>query len=428
MVCQGTLQVGDNDLFLMRKINFPHHSCGKSYFFRSVVAEKRNIWQFIAVYIQRIIPLEKELETASVLFLGPRRCGKSSYIRHQAPPHRAYDLLKADVFNRLAARPSLIRESLTDADRLIVIDEIQRLPALMNEVHVMIEESGIRFLLTGSSSVKLKRTHSSLLAGRARPRILGGFVHAEIPHIDLTRRLRYGTLPPVILSDTPEDELDAYAGLYLQEEIRAEALSRNIESFSRFLQQAALWNTEIVNFESVARDAQVPARTIREYYHLLEETLLGTLLTPLQTTGKRKSVTRAKFYFFDIGVVHSLTGDYALTEGTPAFGKAFEHFVWRELDAYRRYFSPRTQLHYWRDIHHAEVDFIWNHTVAIEVKSTSLVHSADIKGLRAIDEQHDYPILRKMVVCREPEFRRMGDVEIVPWQMFVEELWQHRLT
>jgi predicted AAA+ superfamily ATPase len=379
------------------------------------------------MFIRRIIPLEKELETASVLLLGPRRCGKSSYIRHQAPPHRAYDLLKADVFNRLSARPSLIRESLSDADRLIVIDEIQRLPSLMNEVHVMIEEHSVQFLLTGSSSVKLKRTHTSLLAGRARPRTLHGFVHPEIPTVDLDRRLRYGTLPPAILSTTPEDELDAYAGMYLQEEIRADALSRNIEGFSRFLQQAALWNTEIVNFEAVARDAQVPARTIREYYHLLEDTLLGTLLMPLQTTGRRKAVTRAKFYFFDIGVVHSLVGDYTLAAGTRSYGKAFEHFVWRELDACRRYFSPRTTLHYWRDIHHAEVDFIWNQSVAIEVKATGLVHVSDLKGLRAIDEQHDHPIARKIVVCREPEFRRVKDVEIMPWQMFVEELWQQRL-
>ena len=186
------------------------------------------------MYIERIIPIVKELQKSSVLLLGPRRTGKS------APPHRIYDLLKSDVFLRLSQRPSLIRESLTPNDSLIVIDEIQKLPVLMDEVHVMIEEKGVRFLLTGSSARKLKRTHTSLMAGRARTRLLAPFVSAELPTLDLDRALTYGMLPPVQLSDEPLEELGSYVGTYLREEIQAEALSRNIEGFSRFLARAAL--------------------------------------------------------------------------------------------------------------------------------------------------------------------------------------------
>lgn len=379
------------------------------------------------MYIQRTIPLNDQLEHHSVLLLGPRRTGKSFYIRHQAPPHRVYNLLKSDVFMRLSHRPASIRESLGPEDRLIVIDEIQKLPVLMDEVHVMIEEAGIRFLLTGSSSRKLKRSHTSLMAGRARTRRLLPFVSAELERFDLQRALRFGTLPPVYLATEPVEELDAYVGTYLREEVQAEALSRKIENFSRFLLQAALRSGELLNFEAVGRDAQVPARTIREYYAVLEDTLLGGMLTPLQTTGRRKAVSRGKFYLFDIGVVHAMTGEYEVQSHTAAWGKAFEHLVWQELFAYQQYFANRQALNFWRDIHGAEVDFVLGQRVAIEVKATGLVHDRQLKGLHAITEQRDFPIQRRIVVCQEPEPRRVAGIEILPWQEFFQRLWSHQL-
>lgn len=376
------------------------------------------------MYVKRIIPLEEELKKSSVLLLGPRRTGKSAFIRNQAPPHRVYDLLKADVFQRLSHRPSLIRESLTPDDRLVVIDEIQKLPSLMDEVHAMIEEHGVRFLLTGSSARKLKRTHTSLMAGRARTRLLAPFVSAELPALDLDRALAFGMLPPVHLSDEPEEELSSYVGTYLQEEIRAEALARNIEGFSRFLLRAAQWSGEVVNFEGVAGDSQVPARTVREYYALLEDTLLGTMLEPLRTTGRRKAISRGKFYFFDVGVVHALTGERPPAPGTPAFGRAFEHLVWQELNACRNYFARGRSIHFWRDTGGAEVDFVLDGKVAVEVKSSELVHDRDLKGLRAIAEQRDFPMERRVVVSREPGPRRVGDIEILPYALFLEQLWR----
>jgi predicted AAA+ superfamily ATPase len=375
------------------------------------------------MYLERLIPIAEELRTASVLLLGPRRTGKSAYIRHQAPPHRVYDLLKADVFLRLSQRPSLIRESLTPDDGLIVIDEIQKLPSLMDEVHVMIEERGVRFLLTGSSARKLKRGHTSLMAGRARTRLISPFVSRELPGFDLHRALEFGMLPPVTLSPEPLEELDSYVGTYLREEIQAEALSRNIEGFSRFLSRAAQWSGELLNFEGIGRDSQVPARTVREYYSLLEDTLVGTMLEPLQTTGRRKAVSRGKFYLFDIGVVRTLCGERGLGPDGPAFGRAFEHFVWQELRAYRDCFARDQAIHFWRDVGGAEVDFVLGASVAVEVKSSALVHERDLRGLRAITEQDDFPIERRIVVSREPEPRRVEGIEILPWGLFLDQLW-----
>ncbi len=379
------------------------------------------------MHIDRIIPLERDLETRSVLLLGPRRTGKTWWVQHQAPTHRAYDLLKSDVFQRLSARPSLIRESLGAGDRLIVIDEIQKLPVLMDEVHVMIEETGTCFLLTGSSSRKLERSHTSLMGGRARTRLLCPLVSAELEAWDLQRAIQYGMLPPVYLSDDPLGDLDSYVGTYLREEIMAEALSRKIENFSRFLHHAAHASGEIVNFESVGRDAQVPARTIREYYSVLLDTLMGAMLEPLQTTGKRKAVSKGKFYFFDIGVVHSLTGELSVPPHTAGYGKAFEHLIWQELNAYQKYFARRSRINFFRDIHGAEVDFVLDERIAVEVKSAQIVHDKHLRGLEAILEQSDFPIERRIVVCQEPQRRKVAGIEMIPYGEFLEELWSGTL-
>jgi uncharacterized protein len=375
------------------------------------------------MYRKRVIPLLELLNKRSVLLLGPRRTGKSAFIREELPQAKVYNLLAADVFLRLSQRPQLIREALRPGGPLVVIDEIQKLPSLLDEVHLMIEETGQRFLLTGSSARKLRRQQGSLLAGRLRAARLHPFVSAEVPDFDLERVLTFGMMPPIFLSDEPGADLESYVGEYLQEEIRAEALARNIEGFSRFLRQAALANTELLNFESVARDAQVPARTIREYYSVLEDTLLGSTLEPLQAGG-RKPVAKAKFYFFDIGVVHAVQGVRAVPEGTDLWGRAFETLVFTELSAYASYFGSRADLKFWRTQTHDEVDFVWR-DVAIEVKSSRQIHSKDLKGLRALSE--DQSMRRRLLVCREPERRKLDKIEIIPFREFFEELWAGEL-
>lgn len=378
------------------------------------------------MYIKRVLPLQKELDRKSVILLGPRRTGKSSLIKNEIRADKIYNLLESDTFQRLSARPSSIREALTDRDKLIVIDEIQKLPILMDEVHLMIEDYRKKFLLTGSSLRKLKRTYTSLMAGRAKSLYLHPFVSAELKTFDLDKILNFGLLPPVTLGETPLDELKTYSNDYLREEIKAEALSRNIENFSRFLNVAALSNAEIINFESIARDAGIPPRTIREYYALLEDTLLGAMLAPLKTAGKRKAISRGKFYFFDVGVVHSLTHEVSIAEDTVAYGKAFEQFIYQEIKAYIDYSRQDAVLNFWRTQEGDEVDFVVNGNIAIEVKSSRQVHENHLKGLFRLEDEQK--MKRSMIVSRDKEKRIVGKkIEIYPYRQFLDELWGHEI-
>ncbi|MBM4346419.1 MAG: ATP-binding protein [Deltaproteobacteria bacterium] len=356
--------------------------------------------------------LHQHLQRKSVFLLGPRRTGKSFLLRHQCRADRAYDLLQSDVYQRLAARPWLLREDLGPNDRLVVVDEIQKIPALLDEVHGLIESRDIRFVLSGSSARKLRRAQVPTLAGRARLLAMFPLVRAEIAEFDLDRALRFGLLPPVWLADDPWDELKSYAGEYLHEEIRAEALARRIEGFARFLRSAALTHGELVNFESVGRDSGVPARTVREYYQVLVDTLLGDLVEPWQVPV-RKAVSHGKFYFFDNGVVHALLGARDLPEGTVAYGTAFEAWVHHELRAWLARSGSDLPLRFWRTADGAEVDFVLGDgSVAIEVKATKAAETRDARGLRALAEAT--PLGRQVLVSRDPSRRRIGPVEVWP--------------
>lgn len=374
-------------------------------------------------YVFRVIPIEAELKKKSVLLLGPRRTGKSALIRNQVESKTVYNLLESDTFQKLSARPGLIRESIVAAHQLIVIDEIQKLPTLMDEVHLMIEEYGTRFFLTGSSARKLRRSHTSLMAGRAKTLRLLAFCSREIPEYDLDKRLLYGSLPPVVLSDDPWDEISTYTGDYLREEVQAEALSRNIEGFSRFLLQAAIANGQILNFESIGSDAQVPARTIREYYSILTDTLIGSLVEPLppKKAKSRKAVTKAKFYFFDTGVPHAITGTRMLPKASDLYGRSFEHFIFQELLTYQQYFKAGEPINFWANHGGGEVDFVLSKEIAIEVKATELVQEKHLKNLIAISE--DYPIKRRIVVSRDSNKRMVSGIQIVPYREFLRLLW-----
>lgn len=357
----------------------------------------------------------------SILMLGPRRTGKSFFLTRQLLPDVYYNLLEADTFRKLSASPELIRQSLRATDRLIAIDEIQKLPILMDEVHSMIENNNVHFILTGSSARKLSRNYTSLMAGRARKIIFHPLSHIELGEYDLNKRLLYGSLPPVVTSDEPLAELRDYTGLYLRDEIQAEAYVRKIENFSRFLDFAAISSGHILNYEKIGRDAQVPARTIREYYSLLEDTLMGKTLSPLQKKGKRKAVASSKFYFFDTGVLNALLGRRELAEKGEEFGHLFEHFIFNELDCYRDYSDGDLDISYWRLEENCEVDFIINGEIAIEVKSTLNVQSEHLKGLQNFSEE--FKPKRKILVSRDPLRRRIGEVELIPWKEFLDELW-----
>jgi predicted AAA+ superfamily ATPase len=372
-------------------------------------------------YIERIIDLPARLAKKSHFLLGPRQTGKSFLIAHTLPGVPLYDLLDSATYFSLSHDPTRLAQELTAQDRLVVIDEIQRLPELLNEVHRLIETRRIRFLLTGSSARKLRRSGVNLLGGRARALSLHPLTRRELgTHFDLPRAITRGLLPSMYFSDDPRADLQAYTGSYLQQEIVAEGATRNIPAFSRFLRIAALCNGTIVNFTNVANDAQVARTTVYEYFEILKDTLLLHELPAWRHTQKRKPLSSSKYYFFDVGIVAALQGR-EFRPGTPEFGEAFETYLMHELLCYRDYVSGDT-LHYWRSTSGFEVDFILGDHTAVEVKAKANVSLTDIKSLRALAEEQQFK--RYLCVSLEPRTRTLAGVTIVPFQEFLETLWE----
>lgn len=376
----------------------------------------------------RILDLTTEVARKSIFLFGPRQTGKTFLLKQTFPSSPFYNLLLSDVFFRLSQRPALMREELlaSPPTEPIIIDEIQKLPILLDEVQHLIEEKKFRFILTGSSARKLKRGGANLLGGRARTKHLFPLVTREIPHYDLIRILNYGSIPSIYDGEEPKQDLMDYLGNYLKEEIVAEGLVRKIESFSSFLQTAALSNGELLNFSNIASDAGVPARTVAEYYKILEDTLLGHILLPYQKTIKRKATSMAKFYFFDVGVCNLLCGRSNILPKTELFGKALEHFIFTELKAYTSYTKDERPLTYWHTHSGYEVDFLLGDEVAIEVKGTHLVTEKHLKGIHALMEEKS--IKMPIIVSLDPEERKLGDIRILPVAKFLEKLWNKELV
>jgi predicted AAA+ superfamily ATPase len=362
------------------------------------------------------------------LFLfGPRQTGKSTLLRQRFPNARYVDLLEANTFRELSAYPESLRQSLTPADRLVIIDEVQKLPALLDEVQALIDRNkSLRFILTGSSARKLKRGQANLLAGRAWFARLHPLVSREVGGERLTRRVNVGSLPAVFDSPHPRGDLQACVGGYLQEEIRAEGLVRSIESFSRFLEVAALTNTHVLNYASVSNDTGIPARTVREHYQILEDTLVGFQLPPFRGTRKRKPVATAKFYFFDVGVANVLMRRGDIRPGSELYGAALEHLVFLELRAFLDYRRIERELTFWRTHAGHEVDFLVGSDIGIEVKAGRRVAPSDQKGLLALAEETR--LRKKIIVSSEPRERTTeAGVTILPVHTFFEQLWDGRL-
>ena len=373
-----------------------------------------------ASYVPRALDLPELLKRRSHFLLGPRQTGKTFLVRHSLPEARVYDLLDSSVYLALSRNPGRLAEELTPRDRIVVIDEVQRLPELLNEVHRLMEERGTRFLLTGSSARKLRRGGLNLLGGRARTKYLHPLVSAELgERFDLGRALARGTLPSIYLSDDPRADLEAYAGSYLQQEIVAAAATRNVPAFSRFLRVAALCNGTIVNFTNVASDAQVARTTVYEYFAILGDTLLIHELPAWRKSRKRKPLASSKYYFFDVGVVAALQGR-EFRPGTPEYGEALETYVMHELVSYRDYVSGEP-LAYWRSTSGFEVDFIIGGHTAVEVKAKGNLSAADLKSLRALAEEKQ--LKRYLCVSLEPTARRLGEITALPVRAFFEALW-----
>lgn len=377
--------------------------------------------------IPRLLELSKMLARKSGFLFGPRQTGKSWLVRHALRDARVYNLLDHATYVDLSRNPARIEQEWLagSPDRVVVIDEVQRLPLLLNEVHRLIEQHGIRFLLTGSSARKLRTGGSNLLGGRARIHHLHPFVAAELGgKFDMMRAVNHGLLPPLYFSDEPEEDLAAYAGVYLREEVAAEALTRNVPAFSRFLQVAALCNGQMLNYARVANDAQVPRSTVAEYFGILQDTLVGHEVPAWQQSVKRKAIATSKFYLFDCGVARHLQGRAEIRAGTPEFGQALETLLFHELRAYCDY-RRAGEIAYWRSASGFEVDFIVADQLAVEVKATGRLALADLRGLRALREEGKL----KSYVCvtLDPEPRVVDGISILPLRLFLERLWSGEL-
>jgi predicted AAA+ superfamily ATPase len=377
------------------------------------------------VYIERILDLPSLLQKKSHFLFGPRQTGKTSLIRHSLKGVRSYDLLDTSVYLTLSQNPGRIGQELDPRDKIVVIDEIQRLPVLLNEVHRLIEERGIRFLLTGSSARKLRRGGVNLLGGRARTKFIHPLIYRELGNqFDLLKAIARGLLPSVYLSHDPSADLQAYTGSYLQQEIVAEGITRNVPAFSRFLKVAALCNGTLVNFTNVSNDAQVPRTTVYEYFEILKDTLLLYELPAWRKSKKRKPLASSKYYFFDVGVVATLQGRQ-FRPGTPEFGEAFETYLMHELVSYRDYFSGEP-LSYWRSTSGFEVDFILGDHTGVEVKAKENLSARDLKPLRALAEEKK--MKRYLCVSLEPRRRNLENVTILPFREFLEALWSREYS
>lgn len=370
--------------------------------------------------VRRAADLATWMARKSHFLLGPRQTGKSHLIRQALPKAKVFDLLDSSVYLSLSQNPGRLAEEITAADRVVVIDEVQRLPELLNEVHRLIETRGTRFLLTGSSARRLRAKGVNLLGGRARMRHLHPLTRHELgARFDLDRALARGLLPSIYLSDDPAADLSAYAGTYLQQEVVAEGATRNVPAFSRFLRVAALANATLVNFTNIASDAQVPRTTVYEYFEILKDTLILNEVPAWAASRQRKPIVSSKYYFFDVGVVGALQGGAAATQALGQ-GLAFETYLLQELKTYSDYVSG-DPVSFWRSTSGYEVDFLIGDHTAVEVKAKTAVGPHDLRSLRALGDEGHFKHL--LCVSLETRRRQVGSITLLPYGQFLDRLW-----
>lgn len=375
----------------------------------------------------RILDLNSE-NNDSIFLWGARQVGKTTLLDMKFSKCRRYDLLRAKDFARLLRHPELLSEELEDfgPNDTVIIDEIQKVPQLLDEVHSLIQRKGIRFILSGSSPRKLKRYGANLLGGRANKMQLFPFVSAEIPDFDIIRAVNNGMIPRHYMVGNPWERFQAYISVYLNEEIREEAISRNLQSFSHFMEVAAQCDGEMVVYKNIAQDCGIDQRTVKSYFEVLEDTLLGFFVPAYTASKKRRAILSPKFYYYDVGIVNYLLGRRNMQPGTEIFGHSFEHFIIQELVAWIGYHKSTEKLSYWRTASGYEVDaVVGDARVAIETKSCSEVMSRHLKGLKAFSE--DFPECRLIVVSFDQYRRKTNGVEIIPILEFLSDLWDDKI-
>lgn len=373
---------------------------------------------------KRALNLKELLEKSNFFLFGPRATGKSSLIRSQLKSVSVFDLLDADIYEEFLRRPKALGEKIKPNDKIIVIDEIQKLPMLLDEVHRLIETRKIKFLLTGSSVRKLKKAGANMLGGRAREAQLFPLTYHELTDFNLLKYLNYGGLPLVWNSTEPIEDLEAYGRIYLAEEIKAEAAVRNYERFVRFIETMALSNGQELNYQSLSNDSGVPARTIENHIEILKDTLIGFELLPYQKTMNRKASTKSKFYFFDCGVSNYFARKLPIAENSSDLGINFEQFMIQEIRAYMSYRRIKKPISYWRSKGY-EVDLIIGDDIALEFKLGRFFKPVFAKGLLALKDEK---IIKKYIVVGQ--FAKEGtlsDIDYLNYENFLKKLWTGKI-
>ncbi len=383
-------------------------------------------------YVKRYVDLDRTLERKSVFLIGPRMCGKSMFVKNEVrKPVLYWDLLSNSLYYRIIRNPALLEETLRAeglTEGLVVIDEIQRSPALLYTVHQFIENTDLTFLMTGSSVRKIKTGGVNLLGGRALAKKLHPLCYPEIKDrsdYSLERIFKTGLLPSMYLNEEGADEaLDAYNGLYLEMEIQLENEVNDLPGFISFLEKAALSNAQQINFSSFASEVGVSRQAIKTWYKILLDTLMVRQIRPYGKTKKRKETSFSRFYFFDTGVLRSIARMNVPTETMSEYGTLFETYIAMELTAYIDYSGhSEADLTYYRTSDgKREVDFIIKDEVAIDVKCAKSITDKHLKNLRELKEEGIFS--KYIVVSREESARMLDDgILILPWKTFLERLW-----
>jgi predicted AAA+ superfamily ATPase len=372
---------------------------------------------------KRFFDIEKNLDEAMFLF-GARQTGKSTLLKDRFKYAIYYDLLIPNVRKALKTNPEAFREALMNkpAGTLVIVDEIQKVPDLLDEVHWLMVNKGLFFILSGSSARKLKRSGANTLGGRAIPETLYPLVWPEVTDFQIDRAVQNGMIPRHYMVENATRRLEGYVKVYLDEEIREEGEIRELDAFERFMEVAAISDGEMLNYSNIASDCGVSAKTVKSYFQILYDTLIGYEIPAYRNEIKRKIVQAPKFYYFDVGLANYLLGRYSLKRGTDDYGHAFEHLVMQELIAYKGYLNKREIISYWHTYDKKEVDaVIGDAKVAIEIKSTDHIESKHKKGLSAFKEEH--PDCRLIIVSLDPITRTSGDKELIYITDFFRMLW-----
>lgn len=365
----------------------------------------------------------------SAFLWGPRKTGKTTLLQQSFPKSRFFDFLNTDLYLDIVKNPAHLRQQILAfpekvLEHPIILDEVQKVPMVLDEVHWLIENKKLSFIMCGSSARKLKRGHANLLGGRAWRYELFPLTSRELPDINLLCAFNHGLIPAHYFQEDAVKSLRAYVQDYLKEEVFNEGLTRNIPAFSRFFDAMAYSTGEIVNYSNIARDCGVNSKTVREYYQILVDTLLGRFVEPFKRRQDRSVIIKApKFYLFDVGVSGAIAKRIIVEERGEAFGKAFEEFILMEIAAYRGYRELDFPINFWRTKTGLEVDFVLGAgEVALEVKGATRVDSSDMHG--SIAFLKEYKPKKSIIVCNENEPRVVNGIVVMPWKHFLHALWQ----